>query len=330
VTLSRPALRLDIAHRRLGLAAALTASVALVGSVPVAAQSPAAERPDIVVTYPVLGAVVRDLVGDRANVIVLMGNGVDPHDWSPSAQDIETVHQARLVVANGLGLEEGLHDALEEAAASGVPVFEATDHITVRVLGDDGHDHESSSGPPPATSERDGEDDHGHGGLDPHFWVDPLAMRDVVRALAPVVAGIGVDVSDREADLAGRLEALDAEVRTILEVIPADHRELVTGHESMGYFADRYGFEHIGAVIPSLSSLGEVSARQLSELAAAIRSHGVPAIFTEIGTPQAVADAVAAETGVQVVQLPTHNLPVDGSYFTFIRDIAVAIAGALG
>ncbi len=154
-------------------------------------------------------------------------------------------------------------------------------------------------------------------------------MRDVVAALGPVVTDLGIDVGDRQADLVTRLEALDAETRAILEVVPADHRELVTGHESMGYFADRYGFELIGAVIPSLSSQGEVSASQLSALAGEIREHGVPAIFTEIGTPQAVADAIAEETGVQVVQLPSHNLPADGSYFTFIRDIATAIAGAL-
>jgi zinc/manganese transport system substrate-binding protein len=319
---SRISLRLDIDRGRLGLAATLTAMIALGGSLPIAAQSPAPERPEIVVTYAVLGSVVQDLVGDRATVTVLMGTGVDPHDWSPSARDIETVHQADLVVANGSGLEEGLHDALEEAAASGVPVFEATDHVTLRSLG--GEDHDA-----PAAEEHDGADDHEHAGVDPHFWVDPLSMRDVVVALAPVLAGLGVDVSAREADLVARLEALDAEVRTILDVVPADRRELVTGHESMGYFADRYGFELIGTVIPSLSSQGEVSASQLSAIAATIRDHAVPAIFTEIGTPQAVVDAVASETGVEVVQLPSHNLPADGSYLTFIRDIASAIAGAL-
>lgn len=335
--LSRTTLRLDIGRRRFGVAATLAATVALAGSLPIAAQSPGTERPDIVVTYSVLGAVVQDLVGDRATVNVLMGNGVDPHDWSPSARDIEAVHQADLVIANGLGLEEGLHDALEEAAASGVPVFEATDHVTLRTIGEDEHDHgDEASGSPDASAPADdheGEeahDEHDHGAFDPHFWVDPLSMRDVVVALGPVVSSIGVDVTDREADLVGRLETLDAEVRTILDVVPEDRRELVTGHESMGYFADRYGFELIGAVIPSLSSQGEVSASQLSAIAEEIRTHGVPAIFTEIGTPQAVVDAIASETGVQVVALPSHNLPDDGSYFTFIRDIASAVASALG
>jgi len=288
-------------------------------TLPAAAQSPAHATPDIVVTTPILGAVVGDLVGDAATVTVLMGNGVDPHDWSPSAQDVEAVSRAGLVVANGLGLEAGLDDALAEAAAGGVPVFEATDHIVIRAI-DDAIDPGA-----PATPEA-----HGRGALDPHFWVDPLSMRDVVIALAPVVTGLGVDVTARAADLVARLETLDAEVRTILDVVPPEHRQLVTGHESMGYFAARYGFTLVGAVIPGLSSQGEVSASQLSAIAGLIRDHGVPVIFTEVGTPQAVVDAIASETGVRVVELASHTLPADGSYFSFIRDIANAIASGLG
>ncbi len=86
------------------------------------------------VTTSVLGSVVQDLVDDRASVTVLMANGVDPHEWSPSAQDLEAVYAADLVVANGLGLEEGLQDALGQAEAEGIRVFEATDHIDVREL----------------------------------------------------------------------------------------------------------------------------------------------------------------------------------------------------
>ena len=107
---------------------------------PAAAQSgPPGEGLDIVVTTAVLGSVVEDLVDDRASVTVLMGNGVDPHDWAPSAQDLEAVYAADLVVANGLGLEEGLQDALGQAEAEGTRVFEATDHIDVRDLGEAAH-----------------------------------------------------------------------------------------------------------------------------------------------------------------------------------------------
>ena len=122
------------------------------------------EDVSIVVTTDILGAIVRDLVGDAAEVTVLMEGGVDPHGWAPSARETEAVFGADLVVANGLRLEEGLVDVLESAAADGIPVFQATDHIVVRTLGP-------------------GSDEDGVG--DPHFWLDPLAMRDVVIALAP-------------------------------------------------------------------------------------------------------------------------------------------------
>lgn len=455
---SRPTLRLDIpSARRLRGAAAILVGAGLAVSLvtPVAAQSPvpAGDPLKIVVTTSILGAVVSDLVGDRADVQVLMGNGVDPHDWSPSAQDIEAVYGADLVVENGLGLEESLHDALEEAAANGVRVFAATDAIEVRAIGEgepvdehdaiahacghfddepvavadggaipddhtryavaltDGaagvslelaeagevsiflgtdvplavadaagtpltaeateapgdecpaiatittfdleagaysvdlgpaegvetvdlvyevgsHEHEGETAAEgEATAE--GEHAHEHGSEDPHFWTDPVAMRAVVDALGPVIAELGVDVADRQADLGSRLDALDAQVREILAVIPEDGRKLVTGHESMGYFADQYGFELVGAVIPGLSSQGEVSARELAELAEQIRAQGVTVIFTEIGTPQSVVEAIAGETGASVVELPSHNLPEDGSYATFVLDIANAVASAL-
>jgi zinc/manganese transport system substrate-binding protein len=291
-----------------GLVVALTA--------PAAAQSPsivvpADDRLDVVVTTTILGAVVSDLVGDRADVQVLMQTGTDPHEWQPSAQDIEAVHAADLVVENGLGLEESLADALDEARAAGTVVFTATDAIEVRMVGPD--DPAADDGP-----------------ADPHFWTDPLRKRDVVDALAPVVSGLGVDVADLQADLDARLDALDASIRSMVATIPEDRRKLVTGHESMGYYADEYGFTLVGAVLPSLSSEGEVSAQELAALADRIREQGVTVVFSEIGTPQAVVDAIASETGARVVALPSHNLPADASYQTFILDITDAIVAALG
>ncbi|MCU0479155.1 MAG: metal ABC transporter substrate-binding protein [Chloroflexi bacterium] len=285
-------------------------SIVAAGALAVAAcggaASPTPGVPAVVVTTTVIGTVVADLVGDRAGVTVLMGNGVDPHDWSPSAKDIERVMKADVVVANGLGLEEGLEKTLDEAEKAGVAVFRATDHITVREVSD-------------------GE----HGGEDPHFWVDPISMQDVVAALVPELARVGVDVADRGADLETRLTDLDAETRASLAVVPDASRKLVTGHESMGYFADRYAFELIGTVIPGLSSQGEVSAGELAALKAEIDEQGVKAIFTEIGTPTAVVEAIGQETGVEVVELPSHTLPDDGSYFSFIRQIGTGVADAL-
>lgn len=275
------------------------------------------DGPTIAVTTPILGSLVRDLVGDQANVVVAMPNGADPHDYSPSAKTVATINNADLIVENGLDLEEGLHDVLENARADGVPVFTATDHVTLReVTG--GNDHADES-----------ETAHDHEGDDPHIWMDPIAMRDMVRALAPVLdRDLGLRVAARGTDLAGRLDALNAQVTGLLAGIPPAERKLVTGHESMGYFADRYHLEIVGALLPSLSSQAEASAANLAALRTLVQREGVPVIFNEVGTPEGVADAVAKESGARVVDLPTHTLPDDGSYFTFITDAATTIRDA--
>ena len=93
----------------------------------------------------------------------------------------------------------------------------------------------------------------------------------------------------------------------------------------MGYFAQRYGFKLIGALIPSLSSQAEVSAADLTALKKQIQDNQVKAIFTELGTSQAVSEAIGKETGVKVVELTTHSLPAEGSYFTFLRNLTRVI-----
>jgi len=103
----------------------------------------------------------------------------------------------------------------------------------------------------------------------------------------------------------------------------------VTSHESLGYFADRYGFELVGSVVPSASSLAETSAGELAALADRIEAEHVDVIFTELGAPTDVVRAVASETGARVVELATHTLPEDGSYRSFVLDLATAIATAL-
>ena len=272
----------------------------------------AADRPEIVATTTVLGSLTEELVGEAAEVRVLMPNGVDPHDYQPSARDVEALRNADLVVENGLELEEGLLDALGEAREAGVPVFTATEHVRLREVGE-------------------GEPGDARGGsADPHIWMDPLAMRDAMTALAPVAEReVGVDLGERPSELAARLGDLDAEVRETLAAVPEERRKLVAGHESMGYLADRYGFELLGAVVPSLGSRAQVSASNLAALRRQVEREGVPAIFNELGTPPGVADAIGDETGARVVDISTAVLPADGSYFTFMREVAATVAAAL-
>jgi zinc/manganese transport system substrate-binding protein len=282
----------------------------------------AAPRRSVVVTHALLGAVVKDLAGDRLEVQVLMPNGIDPHEWAPSAKDAARLAHADLAVVNGAGLEASLERALAQARASGVPVFVATDAVDVRRVGageaadaDAGH-HEGHH--------------HEVGAPDPHFWTDPLAMKAVARALAAELrTRFGLDVSGRLAELERGLDALDGEIRREVEAVPPARRKLVTGHESLGYFARRYGLRQIGAVVPGLSTEGESSAAALAALKKLVVREQVPVVFTEVGTPPRVADALARETGVRCVPLVTHALPPDGSYLSFLRQLAATVTGSL-
>jgi zinc/manganese transport system substrate-binding protein len=295
---------------------------------PLAAQDDPA-RPSVVVTTEILGSLVGELVGDAGNVSVLMGSGADPHTWQPSARDSERVFGADLVVANGLGLEEGLAGVLEQAEAAGVPVFHAADHIG-SAPGDAASPAAAATAGSSASAGGDGpDDDHDHAEGDPHIWLDPLALRSVVLALAPALAASGIDVADRAVRLADELTTLDVEVTRILSAVPPEQRRLVSGHGALGRFAERYDFEVVGSVVPGLSSADEPSARDLAALIEAIRATGTRAIFADASTPRSVAEAVAAETGVLVVTLDVEQLPPSGRSVDLIRAVAVAIAEGL-
>ena len=265
------------------------------------------ERPTVVVTYSVLGSIVEQLVGDAATVTVLIPDGQDPHEFEPSAKDIESLNNANIVVSNGLDFEEGLEETLENAKTAGVNVFMAGDHITVRELSDEGHDH---------------------GSFDPHLWLSPAAMLEMLPELSETIGvAIGVDLSVQLETLVAELTALDTEIQEIISGIKC---ELVSGHDEMGYFADRYGCEVIGAVIPSLSTTSEASAGELADLKAEVEAHGVPAIFTGLGTSPDVADQLAAELGVKAVTLSTHFLDGAADYQEFMLRMVNQIAEALG
>jgi zinc/manganese transport system substrate-binding protein len=274
-------------------------------------------KKSIIVTYSVLGSVVKVLVGDRANVTVSIPNGLDPHEWEPSAKNIEAINKADLVVENGLELEEGMLKTLETAKSNGIKFFTASDYIKVRHVG-------LGEGIP------SGDPDQLTGAPDPHLWMDPLAMKNIVGALAVVLSeDLNLDISGQARSLENQLDSLNTEVASVAATIPNTDCKLVTGHESLGYFADRYGFKLVGVIIPSLSSQAGVSAADLAALKKAIQDNQVKAIFTELGTSPTVAKAIGDETGVKVVELTTHALPGDGSYFTFMRNLSTTIANAL-
>ena len=276
----------------------------------------ATDRPSVVVTYSILGALVRDVVGTSADVTVLMPDGSDPHEWQPSAKDIEKLQHADLVVTNGLGLEAGLVDVLKQADDDHVDIFVATDHITPRRVGE-------GEGADPT------DEDQSVGAKDPHIWTDPSVMAEVVRALGEKLSSINIEVSEQAAKVSEDLLTLDHNIEKSMSALDPAQRLLITGHESLGYFARRYEFTLIGAIIPNLSSKSEASAADMTSLVEKIKTNQVQVIFTELGTSGDVADSLAKDAGVKVVEVSTHVLPDDGSYATFMMNLASTIVTAL-
>jgi zinc/manganese transport system substrate-binding protein len=270
----------------------------------------------VVVTYSVLGALVRDLVGDAADVVVVVPDGSDPHAYEPSAKDVEAITTADVVVANGLGLEEGLEDVLDAAEEAGTVVFHVADHVTVREMGhDDGHDHGS-------------DDDHDHAAGDPHLWLSPATLAEAVPAMGDAIgAAIGADLSGAVVEVVEDLADLDARIAALVGAL--DACELVTGHDELGYFADRYGCEVVGTIIPSLGTTAEATAADLAELREVAAERRTAAIFTGLGTPPEVAARVAADVGVPLVELRTHAIGPAGTYESLLLDLARTIVDAL-
>jgi len=209
---------------------------------------------------------------------------------------------------------------------------------------DEGHeDHDDHEGHDDDEGHDDHDDheghDHDHGSEDPHVWFDPTRVSGVLDELAQhLIDDAGVDADSVAAclsDYRAELEALDHELEDLVEQLPVGKRKLVTNHDALAYFADRYGFEVIGTVLPSVSTLAEANPAQLEELAQTIEHEGVSAIFGETVHSSDDAEALAARIGdVEVVTLYTGSLGPPGSgaedYIGYMRTNTRLIVDGLG
>ena len=292
----------------------------------------------VMATTPIWADVTTNLLCGEVRVASIVPVGADAHSFEPSVQDADALRSVDLVVANGLGLEEGLHATLTAAKESGATVLEVAPSLDPL----DGHDHDDE---PDHDERHDVDDGHGHGHgheLDPHVWMDPQRVAAAVPLIAEQLAGLdALPVDDARieqcsADYVAELDALGAEMDQVLSTVPEASRRLVTNHESLGYFADRFDFEIVGAVVPSTSSLGEASARDLDDLAETMRDAGVSTIFSESTGSTEVSDGLAERLGptASVVELsvesPGTGADGAGTYLEMMRADAALIAEHLG
>ena len=238
------------------------------------APSSSVARPTVVATTTQVADLARQVAGDRAEVRQILPANADPHDYEPRPSDVKAVSGAAVVLRSGGDLDEWLDDVLQNA---GIDTKAVTLIDTVRT--------------------REGE-------TDPHWWQDPL---NAIAAAGEIRdALISADPDGREAYTSSadaylvELRTLDQAIKTCIDTIPASERKLVTDHDALGYYADRYEIEIIGTVIPALSTQAQASAADTARLVRTIRAAGVTTIFPESAANPRLARAIARDAGATV------------------------------
>lgn len=287
---------------------------------------PAGDRLKVLATTTIVGDVVKQVGGEEIDLDVLLPAGVDEHSFQYTPADVARAAQADLIFLNGAGLEEFMQPLLGNAGSqaelievsAGIPLLQplASEHL--QEAGSEQH-----SGAQPAG--------------DPHVWTDPENVKSWVEQIQAALArGDPENAAFYQANAQryiNELDSLDAWIRGQVEQIPPENRRLVSDHQVFTYFAQRYGFEQVGALIPSYSTAAEPSALELAALEDAIRDLGVKAIFLGTTASPRMAERVAADTGVRLVLIYTGSLTESGgaadNYLDYMRYNVQAIVSAL-
>ncbi len=269
--------------------------------------STAPTRLTVIATTTQLEDIARVIAGDHVTVIGLVPRNGDPHEFEPTPDNVKQVAQSAAVFINGVGLEGWLEELVKNAGGER-PIFDVSKNLALGKI-----DAAFAEGGDP----------------DPHIWMNPLNMVTVVDNIATGLKQIDpTDADAFDANAAAyktKLTELDAWAEKTLAVIPPERRKLVTMHDAMGYFATRYQFKIVGAVIPSASTeAAETSAKDLTKLVETIKQEQVQAIFTEASVNPKLLEQVGAEANVKVVT----DLYIDslgdkggeaGTYLDFFR-----------
>jgi ABC-type Zn uptake system ZnuABC Zn-binding protein ZnuA len=226
----------------------------------------------VVATTTQVTDLVRQVGGDRVEVEGLLRPGGDPHDYEPRPSDVAAVAKAGVVFRSGGEVDEWLGEVIDNAGGDAEAI---TLIDSVERLGDD-----------------------------PHWWQAP---RNAVRAINAIRAALTETDPDGRAAYAANarragaeLRRLDREIASCVKRVPRENRKIVTTHNSLEYFASRYGIEVVGSVIPSLSTHAQASAGDVDELVRQIRDEGVEAIFPESAVNPDIERAIAREAGAAV------------------------------
>ncbi|MFK7601974.1 metal ABC transporter solute-binding protein, Zn/Mn family [Deinococcus sp. SM5_A1] len=239
------------------------------------------------VSNSILADFVRNVGGARVSINEIVPAGADPHSFQPSASVIRGLAGSRVLFVNGAGLEPWLPQV--RASAPSVPVRTVTDGLKLRAGGAE------------AGEEHAGEE---HSDFDPHAWWDLGLAAGYVKNIQGLLTALDpagkASYAGNTAAYLGKLSEADAYAKKQFATLPASKRQIVSNHDSLNYFAARYGLKIVGAVIPGLSTEREPSARELATLITAVKKSGAKVIFTENTVNVRLAQALAKETGARI------------------------------
>ena len=285
---------------------------------------------EVVATTSILADFAREVGGDRVAVTTIIKPNVDAHDFEPAPADIEALATADVILRNGVGLEAWFDDTVDSAQPEGT-VIDTSRGVELREGGED-HGHEDEGDDHAAEAEGDDHAAEGEGddhAKDPHIWQSPANAKLMVDTIEQ--AFVAAD-PDGAATYAANAAAYDVELDELdgwvtEQLGSLTNRKIVTNHDALGYYIDRYDLEFVGSIIPSFDSSAELSAADIDAIVEAIRANDVKAVFSESSIPPKTADAIGAEAGVTVVAgddaLYGDALGVDGSgaatYIEMIR-----------
>lgn len=254
------------------------------------------ESPDsrlvLVATIGMLEDVVREVAGDRAEVLGMMGPGVDPHLYQPTRTDVGQMIDADAIFLNGLMLEGQLAESLDRARAQGKPVFAVAEALDERYL------------MPADDTEKE---------FDPHVWMDPAVWARVVDEVRDAL--VEIDPEGAEAFRANaaayreRVEAIDAYAAAVLASVPENQRVLVTAHDAFNYFGRRFGFEVVG--IQGISTQSEAGVRDIERLVDLLVDRRVGAVFVESTVSERNVRALIAGAAAK-----GHSVVIGGELFS--------------
>ncbi len=270
---------------------------------------------NILASTTVLADIARNVTGDRVKVASLLPIGADPHAYQAAPADVAKITESKVLILNGVGYEHFIGPLLDaQRAGDERLVITASDGLNQHTMEEDG----SQVG-------------------DPHMWLDPTR---VIKYVENIRTGLiqadpdGKEIYTANADAyIAQLKDLDAWIVEQVNTIPPERRLLVTNHEALGYFSEHYGFEVVDTILPSFSSEASASAQEIVTAIESVKSSGARAIFLDEAENPDLADQIASETGIIIVddlhlESLTDGAPA-GTYLDMMKYNVTRIVDAL-